>query len=441
MIQGLSLPLFVTATICLLLSFFFVLLYHRLTSRHEESVKYYLIFSIAALVSGIFFGAFAVMLNSGDNLTYLSISNRITVVAAMFTTVLSLHFYLAFFEYEAPKSLNWCYGVCAIFSVATIIPSSLFLDNAFYSTSSYYTGLAFGPLFELWGVWILVLAVYCIFILFKVFLRQRERQKNVKGELQGHTKDQVHENTQNNSNTSTVILLLVANTVWMITGVCDMLTGVQVADLPPLTWIGSFLVTSTIAWALVLHIDDLYEERRLLSDRLMYDHLTQAFSRSYLEIRLTEAVNLMLRGELKWLSVCVFDVDNFKTINDQYGHASGDALLIQITNIIKENIRQSDCIARLGGDEFVILFTDTQNENHAPAIVERIRVHVASAQFGEGEVAFNASCSFGIVSVTPDQLTMNDLPNQMLSSADEALYSAKHKGKNAVGMATLSDLS
>ena len=238
-----------------------------------------------------------------------------------------------------------------------------------------------------------------------------------------------------------MILLLVANTVWMITGVCDMLTGVQVADLPPLTWIGSFLVTSTIAWALVLHIDDLYEERRLLSDRLMYDHLTQAFSRSYLEIRLTEAVNLMLRGELKWLSVCVFDVDNFKTINDQYGHASGDALLIQITNIIKENIRQSDCIARLGGDEFVILFTDTQNENHAPAIVERIRVHVASAQFGEGEVAFNASCSFGIVSVTPDQLTMNDLPNQMLSSADEALYSAKHKGKNAVGMATLSDLS
>ena len=149
----------------------------------------------------------------------------------------------------------------------------------------------------------------------------------------------------------------------------------------------------------------------------------------------------MLRGELKWLSVCVFDVDNFKTINDQYGHASGDALLTRITSIIKENIRQSDCIARLGGDEFVILFTETQNENHAPAIVERIRSHVANTQFGEGDNAFNASCSFGIVSVTPDQLTLNDLPNQMLSSADEALYSAKHKGKNAVGIAMLSDLS
>jgi diguanylate cyclase (GGDEF)-like protein len=429
MIQGLSLPLFVTSTVCLLLSFFFVLLYYRLTSRHEESVKYYLIFSIAALVSGIFFGAFAVMLNSSDNLILLSISNRITLVAAMFTAVLSLHFYLAFFEYEAPRSLKWCYGICAAFSLATVIPSSLFLDNAFYSTSSYYTGLVFGPLFELWGVWILVLAIYGIFILFKVFLRQRKRQLQTQDQMQG------------NSNTSTVLLLLLANTLWMITGVCDMLTGVQVVDLPPLTWIGSFFVTSCIAWALVLHIDDLYEERRLLSDRLMYDHLTQAFSRSYLEIRLTEAVNLMLRGELKWLSVCVFDVDNFKTINDQYGHASGDALLKQITSIIKANIRQSDCIARLGGDEFVILFSDKQDEDYAPDIVERIREQVATARFGEGKVTYNASCSFGIVSVTPDQLTMKDLPNQILSSADEALYSAKHKGKNTVGITTLSDLS
>ena len=95
-----------------------------------------------------------------------------------------------------------------------------------------------------------------------------------------------------------------------------------------------------------------------MNNRLMHDHLTQAFSRSYLEIRLNEAVNYMIRGKLQQVSVCVFDVDNFKTINDEYGHANGDALLVKITKIIKENIRQSDCIARLGGDEFVILFTD-----------------------------------------------------------------------------------
>jgi diguanylate cyclase (GGDEF)-like protein len=113
-------------------------------------------------------------------------------------------------------------------------------------------------------------------------------------------------------------------------------------------------------------------------------------------------------------------------------------LLREITNIIKESIRQSDCIARLGGDEFVILFTDKQDENYAPTIVERIRKNIAKTRFGKGNASFSASCSFGIVSVTPAQLPVADLPNQMLSSADEALYSAKHRGKNAIGIATLS---
>lgn len=402
-----------------------MLLYYRLISRHEEFVNYYLIFALSALTSGVFFGAFAVLVNSSENLTYLSISNRITVIAAMFTIVLSLHFYIAFFQYKVPIFLKWCYVICGAFSLLTMVPNPYFLNNAFYSTSQYYTGLEYGALFQLWGAWILVLAAYCIFILVRVFNRQRIRQEN--------------------SNTNTVLLLLVANVMWVITGLCDTFTGIQVVDLPPLSWIGSFSVTSCIAWVLVLHIDDLYEERRLLSNRLMYDHLTQAFSRSYLEIRLTEAVNLMRRGELSGLSVCVFDVDNFKNINDQYGHANGDALLTQITTIIKDNIRQSDCIARLGGDEFVILFASKQDENYAPTTVERIRERIAKTDFGKGECTFNTSCSFGIVSVMPEQLTVTnvdevqDLANQMLSGADEALYRAKNQGKNAVCIATFSD--
>jgi diguanylate cyclase (GGDEF)-like protein len=425
MVQVSSIPWFITASICFLLSFFFLLLYYRLTSRHEEFVNYYLIFALSALTSGVFFGAFAVLVNSSDNLTYLSISNRITVIAAMFTIVLSLHFYIAFFQYKVPIFLKWCYVICGAFSLLTMVPNPYFLNNAFYSTSKYYTGLEYGALFQLWGAWILVLAAYCIFILVRVFNRQRIRQEN--------------------GNTNTVLLLLVANIVWVITGLCDTFTGIQVVDLPPMSWIGSFSVTSCIAWVLVLHIDDLYEERRLLSNRLMYDHLTQAFSRSYLEIRLTEAVNLMRRGELSGLSVCVFDVDDFKNINDQYGHANGDALLTQITTIIKDNIRQSDCIARLGGDEFVILFASKQDENYAATTVERIRERIAKTDFGKGECTFNTSCSFGIVSVTPEQLTIanvvevQDLANQMLSGADEALYRAKNQGKNAVCIATFSD--
>ena len=267
MVQVFSIPLFITASICLLLSFFFLILYYRLTSRHEELVQYYLIFALSALTSGIFFSAFAVLVNSSDSLTYLSISNRTTVIAAMFTIVLSLHFYVAFFQYKAPTFLKWCYVICGAFSLLTVVPNQYFLRNAFYSTSQYYTGLKYGPLFQLWGAWILVLAAYCIFILVRVFNRQRVRKGN--------------------SNTNTVLLLLMANIVWVITGLCDTFTGIQVIDLPPLSWIGSFLVTSCIAWVLVLHIDKLYEDRRVLSNRLMHDHLTQAFSPSLLTVLTT----------------------------------------------------------------------------------------------------------------------------------------------------------
>jgi diguanylate cyclase (GGDEF)-like protein len=419
MVQVLSLPLFITSSISLILSFFFILLYYRLKSHQEESVTHYFIFALVALVTGIFFSAFAVLLNSGENLNYLNVSNRVTIITAMFTILLSLHFYMVFLDYKAPVLLKWCYAICGAFSLLTAVPNQYFLSKAFYSTSQYYTGLKYGHLFQLWGAWILILGIYCIFILVKVYVRQK--------------------NTNKNGATSTVQALLVANTIWLITGVCDTLTGIQVIDFPPLAWVGYFLVICCIAWVLVLHIDKLYEDRRQLNNRLMYDHLTQAFSRSYLEIRLTEAINLMSRNELKNLSVCVFDIDNFKNINDQHGHASGDKLLKQITKIIKVNIRSFDCIARLGGDEFVILLSEKQEENNAFMIVERIREHISNTLFDSGTHKFNASCSFGIVTAKHEQLTITDLANQMLSCADEALYTAKHEGKNTIGVATLPD--
>jgi diguanylate cyclase (GGDEF)-like protein len=388
-------------------------------SRYEESVRYYLIFAFAALVSSIFFTAFAVLLNSSDNLDYLSVSNRVTVITAMFTIVLSLHFYIAFFKYKAPILLKWGYAICTGFSLLAAVPNQYFLSKAFFSTSQYYTGLVFGPLFQAWGLWMLILAFYCIFVLLKVYIRQREENPH--------------------GATSAVQILLFANTVWMITGVMDTFTGIQVVDFPPLTWIGSFFVTCSIAWILVLHIDKLYEERRQLNNQLMYDHLTQAFSRSYLEIRLSEAINLMSRKELDGLSVCVFDVDNFKTINDQYGHANGDELLKQITVITKESIRQSDCIARVGGDEFVILLPGIQGSKSAFLIIDRIRKRIFETHFGKETETFNASCSFGLVCAKPEQAGFTDLSNELLSCADEALYSAKNKGKNTIDVSSLDE--
>ncbi|GFD91888.1 hypothetical protein KUL156_03960 [Alteromonas sp. KUL156] len=229
-----------------------------------------------------------------------------------------------------------------------------------------------------------------------------------------------------------MVLLLFTNTIWLFTGISDTLTGIEVLDAPPLTWVGSFLVTCTIAWVLVLHIDELYEERRMLNHQLMYDHLTHAFSRSYLEVKLAESLNLTAQGELESMALCLFDIDNFKTINDKYGHASGDMLLKNITEIVKENIRPSDCIARLGGDEFVILFSDSDTSKNGPSIVERIRKQIALKVFEIDEHAFSASCSFGVVFINSAIPNTEDPAHELLSVADEALYEAKNKGKNAV---------
>ena len=96
MVQLLSLPLIITSSISLILGLFFLFLYYRLRSRYEESVQYYFLFSLSALVSSLFLGAFAVLINSGDNLDSLNLSNRVAIISAMFTIVLGLHFYVSF---------------------------------------------------------------------------------------------------------------------------------------------------------------------------------------------------------------------------------------------------------------------------------------------------------------------------------------------------------
>lgn len=417
MIRLLSLPMIITSGISLIFGIFFMLLHFRLRSRHPGAVRYYIIFSLLALVSSIFLAAFSVLLNSGENLAYLDIANRITIISAMFTILLALHFYISFFGYEDTVPLKWCYAINALFSLLCLVPNRYFLAKEFYATSRYYTGLVFGPLFRLWGVWVLIILAYSIFVLFLIYARQRKNHSN--------------------QSTGTVRLLLGASIIWLITGIGDDLTGIQVVDLPPLTWVGSFLITCCIAWILVLQIDTLYEDRRLLSNRLMYDHLTQAFSRSYFEVRLSEAINTLKRKDLIGLYVCMFDVDDFKAINDCYGHANGDHLLKGIAHIARGSIRPSDCFARLGGDEFALLLTGVQEDKLAVMIVERIRNNILKTRFGVSPHKFKSSCSFGLVRAGTEHLQIKDLPDQLLSYADQALYSSKHQGKNAVSVSRL----
>lgn len=122
------------------------------------------------------------------------------------------------------------------------------------------------------------------------------------------------------------------------------------------------------------------------------------------------------------LSFAIFDFDNFKDINDKYGHLTGDMVIVYTINLIKTVLRKNDVLARWGGDEFVLLLPHTDKAG-AVEFVERIRLIISSHNYNKvGKVC----CSFGIVSV---DTTKEDLET-IFHRADELLYQAKKSGKN-----------
>lgn len=130
------------------------------------------------------------------------------------------------------------------------------------------------------------------------------------------------------------------------------------------------------------------------------------------------------------LAVVMIDLDNFKVINDTYGHLNGNKVLIAFTQIIQTMLREYDIFGRLGGDEFAILLRDV-NAEEASTIVERLRSAVENLKVKIGSDTASITISSGIV--TSDQLDFQDLEmEKMLKLADQALYTAKRYGRNRV---------
>jgi diguanylate cyclase (GGDEF)-like protein len=127
------------------------------------------------------------------------------------------------------------------------------------------------------------------------------------------------------------------------------------------------------------------------------------------------------------VSYVTFDVDYFKTINDEYGHQTGDHLLMQIAAILKNNSRKSDIVCRQGGDEFCALLPQTI-EKDAAIWVEKIRTKVAELVVDSKQGQKSVSLSAGIVQIDQNSLSLA----KMLDCADEALRVAKSLGRNRV---------
>jgi diguanylate cyclase (GGDEF)-like protein/PAS domain S-box-containing protein len=138
--------------------------------------------------------------------------------------------------------------------------------------------------------------------------------------------------------------------------------------------------------------------------------------------------------ESRTLSLLMIDVDYFKYYNDSYGHQGGDECLRRVAAAMSSVVmRSSDAVARYGGEEFVILLPATDPEG-ACLVAERIRAAVEKLAMphAKSEVADHVTVSIGVASII---VTTEGLPTQLIGFADEALYRAKHEGRNRVVMA------
>jgi len=187
------------------------------------------------------------------------------------------------------------------------------------------------------------------------------------------------------------------------------------------------LLISVIVISFITYI--LYKIIKNYNSKLEYmaynDSLTNLFNRRYFENELTKVIANHKRNNLDFCIVFL-DLDNFKLINDTFGHDIGDKVLINIANILKESLRQTDLIARWGGEEIVILLTNI-SINEAEVLTENIRIKIQNSKTNNKLLNTNVTASFGLT-----QFKNGDDGDIIVKRADEAMYISKTSGKNKI---------
>ena len=167
-------------------------------------------------------------------------------------------------------------------------------------------------------------------------------------------------------------------------------------------------------------ITGLYEIQEKLKKQTYYDELTKIFNRKAYNERIQEKFDLFDRYETDF-TIAMYDLDDFKKINDTYGHDIGDKVLVEITNEVKSIIRKTDFLFRVGGEEFVIIF-DKISLDESYDIAEKIRINISKMQIIENE---KITISMGIT-----QAIANDNPQSIYERVDKLMYQSKRNNKN-----------
>jgi diguanylate cyclase (GGDEF)-like protein len=178
------------------------------------------------------------------------------------------------------------------------------------------------------------------------------------------------------------------------------------------------------------------EKIKLLS---ITDSLAGTYNRRYLNEQLLKEVDRARRYD-RPLAAIMADIDRFKRINDERGHATGDEVLKRFADLAKELLRPTDWIARYGGEEFVIVLPETDAAG-AHRAAEKLRAACADVPMPLATGPLEVTCSFGVAALSKTQDTAEAAAAAILRAADAALYTSKHEGRNRVTVAGRHDLS
>lgn len=214
--------------------------------------------------------------------------------------------------------------------------------------------------------------------------------------------------------------------VIFITGNNDSDSVLQGFEVGAADYVSKPFIAEELKARVKVHMQNVKNQRELqhlmheLKEMAVTDYLTKVYNRRYFMEKLQKYV----MQDMKHMSLILFDVDNFKNINDSYGHNSGDFVLVTISNIFRLILREEDILSRWGGEEFMICLPDTGIEEGV-CIANKLRNEVSKYHFRCEGYEFHCTITGGVVLYDREKSAEKNI-----TKADQALYLGKSSGKN-----------
>lgn len=194
-----------------------------------------------------------------------------------------------------------------------------------------------------------------------------------------------------------------------------------------ITIISPAVIAPIVSWFIVGLVINIHHLEAQMRELATYDVLTGAMSRGAFLEACQNILHYSQRNHMS-LAALYLDIDDFKSINDTYGHAGGDAVLTAFSDAIKHDKRKSDLFGRMGGEEFILMLPNTGLEG-AILFANKLRESLKDTAVSYLDASIQYTVSIGVA--VSDSQNQNSV-EQLIKHADNALYAAKHSGKDRV---------